>query len=96
MSDLRQEQVIEAEHAKEKLALLLARPSTSGIHLFGPPIVANNAPAAFPSVQYSRRIDPEPYLKLRAEDKGHEIVEEADFMSKIVSIQVPLTGRRGC
>lgn len=88
LSDLRQEQVIEAEHAKEKLALLLASPSTSGIHPFGPPIVAHNAPAAISSVPYSRRIDPEPHLKLRAEDKGHDIVEEADFMSKIVSIQL--------
>lgn len=94
LMNLRQEQAIEAEHAQEKLALLLAGTSASGIHPPRPSIVANDAPATLSPVQYSRRIDPEPHLKLRAEDKGHEVVEEADFMSKIVSIQVLLTGTR--
>lgn len=87
LRDLRQEQAEEAEHAKEKLALLLVGPSTSDSD---PHKASADSDTQIPSlslVQYSRRIDPEPYLKLRAEDKNLDVVEEADFMSKFVSVQ---------
>ena len=38
-----------------------------------------------PVVQYSRQLDPEPLLKLRAEDRGSDVVEELEFIDKIAS-----------
>ncbi len=87
LNDLRQEQLTEADGAKAKLALLLTGPSTSSIHLPESSVVVDNTTSAFPPIHYSRRIDPEPHLRLRAEDKTHDMAEEADFLSKVVSTQ---------
>lgn len=38
-----------------------------------------------PVVQYSRLLDLEPLLKLRAEDRGSDVVEELEFINKIAS-----------
>jgi hypothetical protein len=45
------------------------------------------------AVQYSRAIDPEPQLKIRAEDKSVEVIEESDFLSKIVGFNAIFLGR---
>jgi hypothetical protein len=37
------------------------------------------------AVHYSRTLDPEPQLKINGEDKGVELVAEADFLAGIVS-----------
>ena len=88
LNNLRQEQAVEAEHAKEKLALLLAGSPILSSHTPRNSAEVDHFPAPVPILQYSRRIDPEPHLKLRAEDKGADIFEEVDFMSRIVSIHV--------
>ncbi len=75
LSDLRQEQRAEAADVKQKLSLLSRGE------------VTNSAIKDDPLISYSRRLDPEPLLKLRAEDKGLDVIEEKDFMDKIVSGQ---------
>ena len=86
LRNLRQEQAVEAKDAKEKLALLLVGPSASDSHPHESSTDPDTPTPSLPLVQYSRRIDPEPYLRLRAEDKNLDVVEEADFMSKVVSL----------
>ena len=83
LDDLRREQAIEAERAREKLAVLLADPLPSNSLSPGPFADMKISTSPTPTVHYSRRIDPEPYLKLRTEDKGYDVVEEVDFMDKI-------------
>ena len=39
-----------------------------------------------PPVLYSKHLDPEPLLKIRPEDKGLEVLDESEFMDKIVSL----------
>lgn len=88
MTTLRQEQASEANVVKEKLASLLynlnepyGSANESSIH------ERNNKPPEMNVVKYSRKLDPEPLLKLRPEDKGHDILDEVDFIDKIVSSQ---------
>ena len=95
LNDLKQDQAVEAERAKERLALLLIGHATSNNHPFRPSSESTNAMLSVPAIQYSRRIDPEPHLKLRPEDKGHDTVEEADFMKKVVSIRILSKGVGG-
>ena len=72
LADLRAEEATEAANLSEKLSLVLENAELPG----GP-----NAP----SIPYSRKLDPEPMLRLRMEDKVLDLVEEKDFMDKIVS-----------
>ena len=37
------------------------------------------------AVTYSRALDPEPMLKINAEDKGLKVVDESEFLSRVVS-----------
>lgn len=82
LANLRQQQASEASIFKEKMALLLLssskeQESASGQALASEPVE--------PVVQYSRQFDPEPLLKLRAEDRGSDVVEELEFIDKVVS-----------
>ncbi len=82
LANLRQQQASEASIFKEKMALLLLssskdQESASGQALTSEPVE--------PVVQYSRHFDPEPLLKLRAEDRGSDVVEELEFIDKIAS-----------
>lgn len=84
---LKEQQVAEAELVREKLSLL----SEYGRNPAGDPV--GNAPlagsngAVLHSISYSAHVDPEPMLKVRAEDKNLEVVEESEFLSKIVNLQ---------
>ena len=77
LNGLRQEQCAEAGSLKAKLALLLQDSGVKG--------QSSQAPA----VRYSRSLDPEPLLKLRAEDKGLDLIEESDFVNKLVRTITP-------
>lgn len=82
LASLRQQQASEASIVKEKMALLLLgsikdQEIASGQALMSEPVE--------PVVQYSRQLDPEPLLKLRAEDRGSDVVEELEFVDKIAS-----------
>lgn len=74
LNDLRHEQRAEAVLVRDKLALLTSVSKT-----------VDNLNTESPSLKYSRDLDPEPLLKLRAEDKGLDTIEEKDFVDKVVS-----------
>ena len=87
LTDLRKQQRVEALNVKEKLALLLSNFAELPSILHGSLGLAETSSIdSLQSVSYSRKLDPEPFLKLRPEDKSHEIIEEGDFLDKIVSI----------
>lgn len=91
LTDLRKQQAVEATNVKEKLGLLLSNfaefPRIRRGAL-GPGEMSSVD--SLQSVSYSRQLDPEPFLKLRPEDKGHEIVDEGNFLDKNVSISSSL------
>lgn len=86
LTDLRNQQTAEATNVKEKLALLVLDFAEFPKHPCESPGLAKmpSILSAQP-VTYSRRLDPEPFLKLRPEDKIYELTEEGDFLDKIVS-----------
>ena len=93
LTDLRMQQAAEAKNVKERLALLVSNSAES------PKLLCESSRPAesysnplLQSVQYSRSLDPEPSLKLRPEEKVHEMFEESDFLDKLVSTTSPLTG----
>lgn len=81
LDDLRHEQRAEAVLVKDKLALLT---SISNSKDLGLSVVDDlNAESLF--LKASKNLDPEPLLKLRAEDKGLDTVDEKEFMDKLAS-----------
>lgn len=86
LTDLRKQQAAEATNVKEKLALLISNFAEFPKHPCESPGLAKMPlTLSLQPVTYSRRLDPEPFLKLRPEDKIHEVTEEGDFLDKIVS-----------
>jgi len=74
LSDLRQEQRAEASNVKEHLSLFLTD--------------SDESLRVLPrTVKYSRQLDPEPLLKLRAEDKARDVTDEEAFLDQIVSLE---------
>ena len=71
LNDLRREQQMEASGLRDKLSLLLTDSENA--------VTTRSA-----LVQYSRHLDPEPLLKLRAEDKASEIIDEKAFLDRNV------------
>jgi Conserved mid region of cactin len=78
---LRQQQREDAYEVRRKLEIALGGPKAvvENGH------VDNSGPSTSLSVAYSRQLDPEPLLKLRAEDKGLDSMEERSFLLKVVS-----------
>lgn len=85
--NLRQQQVSEATAVKEKLALLLTGSNPLPKVASSRSVLDNVATSSKLLVSYSPQLDPETLLKLRSEDKVYDIVEEADFVNKIVSLK---------
>ena len=81
---LREEQIAEAQLVQEKLSLL-DRPSAASERGSDQGAIAE-APAKglIKILPYSRSMDPDPLLKVMVEDKGLEVIEESDFLNKIV------------
>ncbi|KAL9595620.1 MAG: hypothetical protein Q9219_006326 [cf. Caloplaca sp. 3 TL-2023] len=69
LAEYRQTQLKEAALSKQKLEVLMSRNST-----------LSSSP---PTIDYSRQVDPEPLLKLKAEDKSLDVVDERGFMASI-------------
>lgn len=87
---LREQQTAEAVTVKKKLALLVTNYAESPQNPCGSPGLADmSSSLSIQPIKHSRRLDPEPYLKLRPEDKVYEAVEESDFLDKIVSMTSP-------
>lgn len=88
LADLRQQQASEATIVKEKLALLLTGSKELRESASSQLSTYDTFLSSAPLVQYSRQLDPEPLLKLRPEDRSHDVVEEGDFINKIVSFNI--------
>jgi Cactus-binding C-terminus of cactin protein/Conserved mid region of cactin len=67
LQNLRKEQEEEAQSIRQRLAQMLEKKTSS--------TQSDSSPAS--------KLDPEPFLKLRSEDKSREIVDEADFLEKV-------------
>ena len=86
LNELKHEQREQAAQAKEKLRLILESVECTGNVATGAPNPDNNALFGRRlEMHYSREMDPEPLLKLHAENKGLDIMDERAFMDKIVS-----------
>ena len=85
LNDLRQEQRAEALLVRDKLALLTTTSNSEDLRPKGTSSNFDDPNAEPPSVKYSRDLDPEPLLKLRAEDKGLDTIDETDFIGKLAS-----------
>lgn len=94
LSVLKQQQESEAESAQEKLTLLflgqksMEEVGEGGTPISGPTLVSTMIPV----IAYTRDLDPEPLLKLRPQDKGLETMDEQEFLNKIVSSLLEITG----
>ncbi|KAB8304842.1 hypothetical protein EYC80_004180 [Monilinia laxa] len=83
---LRKEQQENAEGVQKKLQELLSGPALvveEGSDR--PNSITAQTPRRQPHFAYSEKHDPEPLLKLRTEDKSGEIIDESDFLKKIVA-----------
>ena len=81
---LKSQQVQEAEVVAKKLALV----SGSRVSVSTDADISRHDNQVSPLPRYSRLLDPEPQLKIRVEDKTLEVIEESDFLNKIVSYTV--------
>lgn len=89
LNDLRKEQRGQAEQAKEKLRLVLTNVENTSDGADETPDAKSSAPPGQrTAMRYSKELDPEPLLKLRAEDKGLDVLDEKEFMDKIVSLRL--------
>ena len=50
--------------------------------------VSDGLRKAAPTMTYSKALDPEPALRMAAEDKGLKVVDESEFLARIVSAAV--------
>ena len=71
--DFRTEQALEASDLSDKLRLVLENSE------FDSP---GSAPTSIP---YSRKLDPEPMLRLRTEDKSLDMIDEKQFLERVKS-----------
>ena len=85
LDDLRQEQRAETMLVRGKLALLTSTSISVDPGSDSMTSIVHTSHADPQSLQYSRNLDPEPLLKLRAEDKGLDTIDEKDFMEKLAS-----------
>ena len=86
LDELKYEQREQAAQAQEKLRLILNNVEGMGDVAIEAPNPENNALFERGSeIQYSRELDPEPLLKLHAEDKILEIIDERALLERTVS-----------
>jgi len=82
---LKEQQIAEAELVREKLSLLSKYGGTSDGDKLGNASRGESTRAFLHTISYSVEMDPEPMLKVKAEDKSLDVVEEAEFLGKIVN-----------
>ena len=80
LKGLKEHQIAEAEMIQEKLRVL------STITEGAADIETPTESIRLAKIGYSRTLDPEPLLKIRLEDKGLEVIGEAEFLSNVVSL----------
>jgi hypothetical protein len=93
LETLRKEQSEDAQGVRMKLLSILSGPlrvvedgseeSVSSDH-------ATQSLSGRPVLQYSRSFDPEPFLKLRAEEKSAEVLEESSFLQRVTAERIKI------
>lgn len=87
LTKLKHAHASEAAIAKKKLALLLSSPEEPVEGSQNQLSLLEESFSYMQPVKYSRILDPEPFLKLHPEDKGHNMIAENDFVNNIVGSQ---------
>ena len=85
LNDLRLEQRAEAVLVRDKLALLTGISNPKDLRPDSTTSNVSLSNAEMPSFKHFQRLDSEPLLKLRIEDKGLDTIDEKDFMDKLAS-----------
>ena len=81
----RDQQVAEAGIVQEKLAMLSEPASLKDNETTESEVTATPKMKQISRILYSEALDPGPFLKIRPDDKGLEVVDESNFLDKIVS-----------
>ena len=84
---LKVQQITEAELVQEKMSLLSEYGETIDGDGVGKAPLGESKRALSHTLSYSAEMDPEPMLKVKAEDKNLDVVEESEFLDKIVNIR---------
>ena len=86
LRELRTQQDEEAQLIREKLGLILEVPRPVFHGKSGGAAAGDkpNCDSQTGDVKWSPGLDPEPLLRLRAEDKGFDSIDEKDFLDKVV------------
>ena len=93
LDELKHEQREQAAQAKEKLRLILNNVEGMGDVATEAPNPENHALVGRRSeIQYSKELDPEPLLKLHAEDKILDIIDERALLERTVSSRLHRCG----
>lgn len=89
LETLQKEQKEDAEGVRTKLQTILIGPvpvvEDVGESVTG---ASSQIPRSQPLLLYSPTLDPEPLLKLRAEEKSSEVIDESVFLQKIVADRI--------
>lgn len=89
LETLQKEQKEDAEGVRTKLQTILIGP-VPVVEDLGESITgaSSQIPRSQPLLLYSPTLDPEPLLKLRAEEKSSEVIDESVFLQKIVADRI--------
>jgi hypothetical protein len=84
---LHKQQEEDAAGVRTELQQILMGPSVVMEEGFGVPVElsASQVVRMQPKFEYSQKYDPEPLLKLRSEDKSSEVLDESEFLQKVVA-----------
>ena len=85
LKDLRHEQRAEALLVRNRLAILNSTSNSKDLSSDDTTSTIDYSNVEPLSLKYSQNLDPEPLLKLRAEDKGLDTIDEKDFLDVLAS-----------
>jgi len=81
---LKEQQVTEAELVREKLTVLSEYGTTLDDDRVDNAPLGDSTRSPLRTMSFSMQMDPEPMLKIKAEDRSLEVVAESEFLGKIV------------
>lgn len=97
LEDMRRQQLNDAENVREKLQVVLDGVVQKSVGVFSQ---AGNGVLGDDGLQVNTQnfneIDPEPLLKIRAEDKSFEVADEMTFLQRVVCSLNTVHGRNTC
>jgi hypothetical protein len=93
LETLRKEQSEDAQGVRMKLLSILSGPLRvveDGSEESVSSDYATQSRSVRPVLQYSRNFDPEPFLKLRAEEKSAEVLDESSFLQRVTAERIKI------